>query len=156
MLFVAALLCSVFALATAAKPKIIYPPNGAIIQPKALFDFKYQSVLEYDYISVNYSVILFTTPPTSSIPAEEWAVGYVFGRYSIPNMGNTNPPNRAPSQLQMPDFVELWAGAGRGQSAHAARFYLSVIEEYQTKSGSVGYKMALSTNHIIYNVTHHK
>lgn len=86
--------------------------------------------------------------------------------------GNTNPTNRAPSQLQMPDFVEMWAGAGRGQYAHATRFYLSVIEEYQTKNvwetphlscvpfwrvvqGSVGYKMALSTNHIIYNATHH-
>jgi len=146
----------VFSAVSATTPAIVKPANGSFIAPNANFDFQYHSIADYGTSSFNYSVFLFTSPPRSFVPSESFATGYHFGRFAQPNYpGNPSPQNTPPSTLKMPDFSKLGRGWGAGAPATHAMFYLAVIEEYETGSPSIGFRMSLTVNEIIYNGTHH-
>ena len=68
-----------------AKPSIQAPANGTVIKPGASFDFSYQSIADYGVSSYNYTVWLFTSPPTSVAQLANFATGYYFGRFAEPN-----------------------------------------------------------------------
>ncbi|KAF4617698.1 hypothetical protein D9613_005810 [Agrocybe pediades] len=138
----------------AAIPTIVSPANGTAIGPGQPFNFSYQSIADYGTSSFNYTVWLFTSPPRGFFPVDNYATGFYFGRFAEPNYpGNPNPPNPAPHQLIMPDFTKVGKGFSSGATAHNATFYLAVMEEYGTSAGSVGYRMSLVFNHILYNVS---
>ncbi|TFK40523.1 hypothetical protein BDQ12DRAFT_711212 [Crucibulum laeve] len=140
--------------ALAVTPSIVYPAPGAVIMPGASFNFKYQSIADYGTSSYNYTVWLYTTPPADFAPLNNYASGYFFGRFAEPNYpGNPSPQNRAPKQLTMPNFAKLGGGFGAGSQVEDATFYLTVLEEYATQQGSVGYKISLVYNEVRYNVT---
>ncbi|KAF8158406.1 hypothetical protein B0H34DRAFT_656242 [Crassisporium funariophilum] len=125
----------------AAIPHIEVPSNGTIIKPGAAFDFQYQSIADYGTSSFNYTVWLFTSPPTSFVPVDNYATGYYFGRFAEPNYpGNPSPQNLPPKQLNMPNFATL----GSGAQADNATFYLTVMEEYAT--GVVRYKHLMKSS----------
>ncbi|KAF9013542.1 hypothetical protein BDQ17DRAFT_610937 [Cyathus striatus] len=124
--------------ALAGTPSIIYPSSGSTINPGAPFDFKYSSIADYARF-INFA---------------DYASGYYFGRFSLPNYpGNPYPSNPPPQQLVMPNFAKLPKGFGCGINASNQTVYIAVIEEYATGQGSLGYKMSLSYNAIRYNVT---
>ncbi|KAF8964344.1 hypothetical protein BDZ97DRAFT_1919035 [Flammula alnicola] len=155
VLFHSVLLLPFFARAViSATPTINAPSNGTVIKPGATFDFSYQSIADYGTSSYNYTVWLFTSPPSEFVPLNNYAAGYYFGRYAQPNYpGNPNPPNPPPKQLTMPNFATLKKGFGSGAQAHNATFYLTVLEEYGTGTGSLGYRISLVFNRVLYNVT---
>ncbi|KAJ3509528.1 hypothetical protein NLJ89_g5180 [Agrocybe chaxingu] len=140
--------------ALAATPSIREPADGTIVNPGTTFDFSYQSIADYGASSYNYTVWLFTSPPTTFVPFSNYAAGYYFGRYAEPNYpGNPNPRNLPPKQLTMPNFAVLEKGFGTGSNVHNATFFLTILEEYGTGDASVGYRISLVYNHIRYNVT---
>jgi len=95
-----------------------------------------------------------TSAPTSFAPSAEFGTGYYFGRFAEPNYpGNPDPKNLAPVQLVMPDFADSPGGFGAGESTSNATFYLVVMEEYVTGAGTVGARLSLASNQILYNAT---
>jgi len=135
-------------------PAILSPKNGSTIAPNAHFDFNYQSVADYGISSYNYTVWLFTKRPSYFEASERFAEGYYFGRFAQPNNpGNPYPPNQPPSQLTMPDCSKLGGGFGVGAHANHTKVYIAVIEEYETGDPSLGYRMSLTMNEVIYNGT---
>ncbi|KAJ7147058.1 hypothetical protein C8R43DRAFT_1011686 [Mycena crocata] len=141
-----------FASTSASTPAILKPADGTHIAPGDGFDFSYSSIADYGVSSYNYTVYLFTSPPSLGY-GENLATGHNFGRFAQPNYpGNPNPPNPPPAQLRMPDF-NVNRGFGSGSSATNATFYLAVFEEYANGIGSVGNRMSFVTNKIIYNAT---
>ncbi|KAJ6559085.1 hypothetical protein DFH09DRAFT_518688 [Mycena vulgaris] len=158
--------------ASAATPTIVLPAKGSVIAPNATFPFSYHSISDYGTSSYNYTVWLFTSPPRHVVerreisaecasyrffePTETFATGYHFGRFSQPNYpGNAFPHNLPPPTFTMPDFSKLGGGWGVGAPATRAKFYFAVIEEYADELPSVGFRMSLAFNEIIYNGTHH-
>ncbi|KAF9067128.1 hypothetical protein BDP27DRAFT_1329308 [Rhodocollybia butyracea] len=130
------------------------PPNGALINPGAWFDFLYNSRADYGITSLNYTVFLVTSAPVSLVPSAEFATGHFFGRFAEPNYpGNPNPSNTPPAQLVMPDFAQSPGGFGVGKGISNATFYLVVLEEYVDGTATVGAQMSLTANEIIYNGT---
>ncbi|KAJ7459955.1 hypothetical protein FB451DRAFT_566895 [Mycena latifolia] len=151
------LVCTVFA---APSPRqstsgtIISPADGTVIAPGQAFDFVYDSMADFGVTSYNYTVWLLTSKPKFFAPSTNFGEGHYFGRFAEPNFpGNPNPPNTPPAQLVMPDFSKNPGGWGAGASDSNAHFALVVIEEYATGTGSVGSRMTLAINHIVYNAT---
>ncbi|KAF9533218.1 hypothetical protein CPB83DRAFT_846077 [Crepidotus variabilis] len=155
LVFLLSRLFLILATVFAGTPSIVHPANGTSINPGETFDFFYNSIADYGVSSYNYTVWLFTSPPTFPfVQVENFAFGYYFGRFAEPNYpGNPNPPNPPPAQLTMPNFATMEKGFGNGASAHNVTCFLTVLEEYATGNGSVGYRMSLSSNHISYNNT---
>ncbi|KAF9533219.1 hypothetical protein CPB83DRAFT_890333 [Crepidotus variabilis] len=141
--------------AYAATPSVILPANGTSINPGQTFDFQYQSIADNGVSSYNYTVWLFTSPPTTAFATlENFASGYYFGRFAEPNFpGNPSPPNLPPAKLTMPNFATLEKGFGVGATGHNVTCYVTVLEEYATGTGTLGYRMSLSSNYIFYNNT---
>ncbi|KAK0188068.1 hypothetical protein F5146DRAFT_740652 [Armillaria mellea] len=119
-----------------AQPSIVQPRN------------------EYGISAYNFTVWLFTSRPEFFHAAGDFAAGSYMGRYSMRNHpGNDYPHNLPPPYLTMPNFKDLPVGFGVGESCDNRKVYLVVIEEYATGEASVGLRMSLSMNHIIYNAT---
>ncbi|KAK0504104.1 hypothetical protein EDD18DRAFT_487694 [Armillaria luteobubalina] len=141
-------------LACFAHPNIIHPRNGTRILPGEQFPFEYKSIADYGVSAYNFTVWLFTSPPSFFHAAEGFAAGEYMGRYSLRNHpGNDYPHNLPPPYLTMPNFEDLPVGFGVGESCENRKVYLVVIEEYATGEPSVGLRMSLSMNHVIYNAT---
>ncbi|KIY45650.1 hypothetical protein FISHEDRAFT_49047 [Fistulina hepatica ATCC 64428] len=157
----AAALQAALHLGTRDTPQIVEPASGTVIAPGEIFDFQYNSIADYGTSSYNYTVWLYTTPPTGSVitPAIEYAVGFYFGRFGDVNYpgklctGNPDPPNPAPATLTMPDFSKSPRGFGSGATASNLTVYLVVVDEYADGEGSVGYKMSTAVNELVYNGT---
>lgn len=133
---------------------IISPAKGTHIAPGAAFDFAYDSMADFGVTSYNYTVWLLTAMPTSLAQSTNFAEGHYFGRFAEPNFpGNPNPPNPPPAQLVMPDFSKNPGGWGTGASDKNGHFALVVMEEYATGTGSVGSRLTLAINRIVYNAT---
>ncbi|KAJ4482011.1 hypothetical protein J3R30DRAFT_3285916 [Lentinula aciculospora] len=133
---------------------IVSPASGTVINPGDTFDFSYFARGDYGVTSLNYTVFLMTSSPTSLAPSADFATGHYFGRFAEPNYpGNPNPPNPAPAQLIMPDFALSPGGWGVGATMSNGTFYLVVLEEYVTGNPTVGALMSLAANEIIYNGT---
>ncbi|KAF8895341.1 hypothetical protein BD779DRAFT_1466783 [Infundibulicybe gibba] len=89
---------------------ILAPAQGAEIMPGSLFDFKYDARADYGISSFNYTVWLFTTPPQSFSPADNFATGYFFGRFSEPNYpANPYPNNPPPTHFRCPTSLKTQA-----------------------------------------------
>ncbi|KAF9483391.1 hypothetical protein BDN70DRAFT_799913 [Pholiota conissans] len=148
------LIATLVSLASSSTPSITSPSNGTSINPGDKFTFSYHSIADYGTSSYNYTVWLFTTPPSAFVPFKDYASGYYFGRYASPNYpGNPNPSNPPPATLTMPNFARLRRGVGSGSHARNATVYLAVLEEYITGE-SLGYRISLVYNHIFYNGTY--
>ncbi|KAJ7695666.1 hypothetical protein B0H17DRAFT_1055096 [Mycena rosella] len=151
---------------------IISPADGTVIAPGQAFDFVYDSMADYGVTSYNYTVWLLTSPPTSFAQSTDFAQGHFFGRFAEPNYPGSmslllyrshlihwcdptdpNPPNTPPAQLVMPDFSKNPGGWGSGASDSNGQFALLVLEEFATGSASVGSRLALAINNIVYNAT---
>ncbi|KAJ7095784.1 hypothetical protein B0H15DRAFT_71200 [Mycena belliarum] len=133
---------------------IISPADGTVIAPGQAFDFVYDSMADYGVTSYNYTVWLLTSMPKSFAASTAFGEGHYFGRFAEPNYpGNPNPSNPPPSQLVMPDFSKNPGGFGTGASDSDGHFALVVLEEFANGSGSIGFRMALAMNHIVYNGT---
>ncbi|KAF8158949.1 hypothetical protein K438DRAFT_1620151 [Mycena galopus ATCC 62051] len=133
---------------------IVAPADGTVIAPGEAFAFQYDSVADYGISSYNYTVWLLTSPPTAFAPSLNFAEGHYFGRFAEPNYpGNPSPQNLAPSTLTMPNFSTHPAGFGVGATESNGAFTLVVMEEYATGEASVGYRLALAMNQIVYNGT---
>ncbi|KAJ7175963.1 hypothetical protein C8R46DRAFT_75626 [Mycena filopes] len=154
---------------------IIAPADGTVIAPGESFAFSYDSMADFGISSYNYSVWLFTSVPTSFAQSVDFAQGHYFGRFAEPNFpgnlrrcalqkkyivdssstkGNPSPKNIAPTTLTMPDFSKNPGGFGTGASESNGDFALVVMEEYATGAGSVGSRLTLAINRIVYNATH--
>ncbi|KAJ7459947.1 hypothetical protein FB451DRAFT_1045626 [Mycena latifolia] len=141
---------------SAATPTIVSPAKGSVIAPNGTFPFQYHSISDYGTSSYNFTIWLFTSAPRFFEPSETFASGYYLGRFSQPNYpGNMSPHNLPPTTFKMPDFSKLGGGWGVGSTASHAKIYLAVIEEYEDALPSVGFRMSLAFNEIIYNATHH-
>ncbi|PBK97586.1 hypothetical protein ARMGADRAFT_1162439 [Armillaria gallica] len=139
-----------------AHPSIVQPHNGTRIDPGQQFDFEYKSIAEYGISAYNFTVWLFTSRPTSFFDAAEKSLlgrTWVVIRCAIILVRNDYPHNLPPPYLTMPNFKDLPVGFGVGESCENKKVYLVVIEEYATGEASVGLRMSLSMNHIIYNAT---
>ncbi|KAJ7025343.1 hypothetical protein C8F04DRAFT_136651 [Mycena alexandri] len=133
---------------------IIEPADGTSIAPGETFAFSYDSMADFGVSSYNYTVWLFTSVPTSFAQSVDFAQGYYFGRFAEPNFpGNPSPKNIAPATLTMPDFSKNPGGFGTGASESNGHFALVVMEEYATGAGSVGSRLTLAINRIVYNAT---
>ncbi|KAJ6563541.1 hypothetical protein B0H10DRAFT_2239378 [Mycena sp. CBHHK59/15] len=122
--------------------------------PGAAFDFRYNTMADYGVTSYNYSVWLLTSMPTTFAQSTDFAEGHSSGalqsqttlvcvsvvslilmaEFRIRQPVTQNP---APAQLIMPDFSKNPV----------------VMEEYANGSGSVGSRLALAVNSIVYNGT---
>ncbi|KAJ3752120.1 hypothetical protein EV360DRAFT_55786 [Lentinula raphanica] len=151
------LLTNVFAAPLARQDSsgvIVSPAPGTFINPGDAFDFSYAARGDYGITSLNYTVFLLTSSPTSLAPSADFATGHYFGRFAEPNYpGNPNPPNPAPAQLTMPDFALSPGGWGVGETASNGTFYLVVLEEYVTGNPTVGAMMSLAVSEVVYNGT---
>ncbi|KAF4577337.1 hypothetical protein EYR36_005324 [Pleurotus pulmonarius] len=127
----------------AATPLIIKPPNGTGIAPGHRFDFRYQSIAEKGCSSYHVHVWLFFQLPTSQFAVENW-----------PGVPHAEPP--LPSHFTMPDFSVNQQGWGAGKHASNVQAYLAVLEEYATGDGTLGNRISLTYNTVLYNVTTHK
>ncbi|KAJ6585371.1 hypothetical protein B0H19DRAFT_1059605 [Mycena capillaripes] len=147
---------------------IIAPADGTVIAPGETFAFSYDSMADFGISSYNYTVFLLTSVPTSFEQSIDFAQGHYFGRFAEPNFpalidsrdlpgippkGNPSPKNLAPPNLTMPDFSKNPGGFGAGAPDSNGEFALVVLEEYATGSGSVGSRLALAINRIVYNAT---
>ncbi|KAJ6559093.1 hypothetical protein DFH09DRAFT_922090 [Mycena vulgaris] len=133
---------------------IISPADGTVIAPGQAFDFAYDSMADFGVTSFNYTVWLLTSMPKTFAQSTDFAEGHFFGRFAEPNFpGNPNPRNPAPAQLVMPDFSKNPGGWGVGASDSNGHFALVVMEEYATGEGSVGSRLTLAINRIVYNAT---
>jgi hypothetical protein len=143
-----------FSCVFAATPAIISPANGTKIAPGAQFAFEYQSIADYSVSSYNYTVVLYTKlPSTSFVASSDYAAGYTFGQFDLANYPAVPYARHpAPAYLVMPDFSKL-GGMGAGESISNAIFYLAVFEEYGNGEPSVGPRISLSMNYIVYNNT---
>ncbi|ESK95759.1 hypothetical protein Moror_12488 [Moniliophthora roreri MCA 2997] len=131
---------------------IVQPKPGTVVAPGQAFDFVYDTKADYGVSSYNFTVWLFTSPP--SMQDQDFATGHYFGRYGLPNYpGNPSPPNLPPAQLVMPDFSKNPGGFGGGATATNQTVYLAVIEEYATGTGTIGLRMNLAINELLYNAT---
>ncbi|KIK57256.1 hypothetical protein GYMLUDRAFT_229565 [Collybiopsis luxurians FD-317 M1] len=145
-------LTSSFTSIHAATPAIILPENGAKIAPGAQFAFKYNSIADYSVSSYNFTVVLFTQPPSPFRPSLNYAAGYTFGQFDVANYpAIPYARHPAPPYFVMPDFSKSLGGWGAGESVSNAIFYLAVFEEYANGQPSVGPRISLSINEIIYN-----
>ncbi|KAF5369269.1 hypothetical protein D9758_002787 [Tetrapyrgos nigripes] len=123
---------------------------------KNLSWFKYQSIADYATSSYQYTVILFTKDPrnlqiTNSL---DFATGYSFGQFDVQNYpAIPSARHPAPDYLQMPDFSKPLGGWGSGANVFDATFYLVVMEEYGTGEPSIGRRVSVVINEIIYNAT---
>ncbi|KAJ3812806.1 hypothetical protein EV368DRAFT_33447 [Lentinula lateritia] len=157
VLLLGSLLTTTFAAPSArqdASGSIVSPVSGTVINPGDAFDFSYFARADYGITSLNYTVFLMTSPPTSLAPSANFATGHYFGRFAEPNYpGNPNPPNPAPTQLVMPDFALSPGGWGVGATMCNGTFHLVVLEEYVTGNPTVGALMSLAVTEVIYNAT---
>ncbi|KAF7335462.1 hypothetical protein MVEN_02199500 [Mycena venus] len=131
------------------------PAAGTVIAPGQSFAFSYDTMADFGVSSYNFSVWLLTELPTSFEANLNFATGHFFGRYAEANFpGNPFPKNPAPpANLTMPDFSKSEGGFGSGESAIAKEVALVVIEEYATGDPSLGDRLTLAINKIIYNGT---
>ncbi|KAF8914885.1 hypothetical protein CPB85DRAFT_1433366 [Mucidula mucida] len=149
----ALLLCSSAAFAQYAG-SIIQPASNTVIAPGESFPFQYDIVADYSVSSYNFNVYLFTEPPTTFTPSGSFANGYFYGRYDQANYpGVPYATHPAPSNFTMPDFSKNPGGFGSGASASNSTVYLTVIEEYATGNGVLGFRMNLALTPLIYNGT---
>ncbi|KAJ7259557.1 hypothetical protein B0H12DRAFT_1108685 [Mycena haematopus] len=156
---------------------IVLPADGTVIAPGESFAFQYDSMADYGISSYNYTVWLLTSTPKSFGPSTNFAEGHYFGIFAEPNYpgklpylfsdigtnrgdprissekGNPSPTNPPPATLTMPDFSKNPGGFGSGKTDSNGNFALVVMEEYATGEGSVGFRLALAMNHIVYNGT---
>ncbi|KAK7469334.1 hypothetical protein VKT23_003815 [Stygiomarasmius scandens] len=138
----------------AATPEIQEPVNGTKIAPGSSFKFKYQSIADYATSSYQFTVMLFTTPPKEFTNSLDFASGYSFGQFDVQNYpAIPSARHPAPETLTMPDFSKPLGGWGSGASVSNAIFYLVVLEEYGTGTPSIGRRMNLAVNEIVYNST---
>ncbi|KAF7314473.1 hypothetical protein MKEN_00920300 [Mycena kentingensis (nom. inval.)] len=137
------------------KGTIVSPANGTPISPGATFDFEYTTMADFGVSSYNYTVWLLTSAPSTVFAqSQNFAGGYFFGRFSQPNFpGNPDPKNPPPETLTMPDFSKNPGGFGVGAPMTNGAFSLVVMEEYASGDGSVGMRIALAMNKIVYNAT---
>ncbi|EIM85947.1 uncharacterized protein STEHIDRAFT_26719, partial [Stereum hirsutum FP-91666 SS1] len=130
------------------------PVEGTVIAPGQAFDFSYGIHADYCSSSYNYSVWLMTEMPQAFSPSPTFMTGYLFGTYDAANYPAvpyaTNP---APAQLTMPDLSQDQGGWGSGASATNATFYVMVWEEWASCDASLGKRISLAMNSIIYNAT---
>ncbi|KAJ7695664.1 hypothetical protein B0H17DRAFT_422375 [Mycena rosella] len=144
-----------FSAVSAAIPTIVQPAKGSVIAPNGTFPFKYHSVGLRDVIVQFFGLALYI-PSRFFEPSSSFASGFFFGRFSQPNYpGNESPHNLPPATFKMPDFSKLGGGWGVGSPATHAQFHFAIIEEYGDGVPSVGFRMSLAVNEIIYNGTHH-
>lgn len=141
-----------------SQSNIILPKEGAHIKPGASFDFLYGGYVDYCSSSWNFTVYLFTKKPTFFNPSRNWASGYYFGRFGIPNYpGNPYPPNLAPTSLVMPDFSLNTGGFQHKVNVTNLTVWLTVLEELGTcgteLGPSIGPQLALSWIKLVYNAT---
>ncbi|KAJ3799065.1 hypothetical protein GGU11DRAFT_743742 [Lentinula aff. detonsa] len=120
---------------------IVSPTVGTLVNPGEAFDFSYSARGDYGVTSLNYTVFLMTSLPTSLAPSADFATG------------NPNPSNPAPAQLIMPDFALSPGGWGVGETMSNGTFYLVVLEEYVTGDPTVGAMMSLAVTEVVYNGT---
>ncbi|KAJ4472419.1 hypothetical protein C8R41DRAFT_593333 [Lentinula lateritia] len=149
VLLLGSLLTNTFAAPLArqdASGSIVSPVSGTVINPGDAFDFSYFARGDYGITSLNYTVFLMTSPPTSLAPSANFATGHYFGRFAEPNYP-------APTQLVMPDFALSPGGWGVGATMSNGTFYLVVLEEYVTGNPTVGALMSLAITEVIYNGT---
>ncbi|KAJ3747132.1 hypothetical protein DFH05DRAFT_1478616 [Lentinula detonsa] len=133
---------------------IVSPTVGTLVNPGEAFDFSYSARGDYGVTSLNYTVFLMTSLPTSLAPSADFATGHYFGRFAEANYpGNPNPSNPAPAQLIMPDFALSPGGWGVGETMSNGTFYLVVLEEYVTGDPTVGAMMSLAVTEVVYNGT---
>lgn len=154
LLFILALPALSCAAPTSTPGSITSPAHGTVVMPGQPFDFVYETRADYSCSSFNYTVLLFTSLPKAFSPTDAFSTGHFFGRFAEPNYpGNPNPPNPPPAQLVMPDFSKNPGGFGVGAPDSNATVYLAVLEEFATGVPSVGLRMSLAINPIIYNGT---
>ncbi|KAJ8080474.1 hypothetical protein AAF712_003115 [Marasmius tenuissimus] len=133
---------------------IVKPESGSVIAPGQSFDFLYDTKADYGVSSFNFNVYLFTSKPAGWFVDEDFATGHFYGRWALPNYpGNPSPTNQPPTQLVMPDFSKNPGGFGAGAPASNQTVYLAVMEEYATGTGSVGMRVSLAINELVYNGT---
>ncbi|KAJ6605695.1 hypothetical protein B0H10DRAFT_1769313, partial [Mycena sp. CBHHK59/15] len=104
--------------------------------------FSYTSIADYRTSSYNYTVVLFTSPPSASAPSESFGAGHFFGRFAEPNYpgqikGIPTPTTPIVTLLVMPNFSANPGGFGAGATAENATFYLVVFEEYSNGAISI-------------------
>ncbi|KAG6814229.1 hypothetical protein H0H92_015344 [Tricholoma furcatifolium] len=137
-----------------ASPQIISPSEGDVIVAGSQFPFQYRTTADYGISSYNYTVWLFTTPPTTVEPSNLFATGYFFGRFSQPNYpgGHCNPypQNQPPSAFIMPNFSKGLGGFGAGSSNKTQECYFVVLEEYGTGVAAAGSRISWTETKIIY------
>ncbi|KAJ4482018.1 hypothetical protein J3R30DRAFT_3286787 [Lentinula aciculospora] len=144
----------ILACVQAATPAIISPANGTRVAPGAPFAFKYQSTADYAVSSYNYTVVLYTEQPKFFADSLDYAAGYTFGQFDVPNYPAVPYAHHpAPPYFIMPDFSQRPGGWGVGASISNATFYLAVFEEYSNGKPRVGRRISLSINNIVYNGT---
>ncbi|KIK57257.1 hypothetical protein GYMLUDRAFT_46516 [Collybiopsis luxurians FD-317 M1] len=137
----------------ATTPTIVLPANGTKVAPGAQFAFKYDSIADSTVSSYNFTVVLFTQLPSSFAESSNYAAGYTFGQFDVANYpAIPYAQHPAPPFLVMPDFSKS-LGWGMGASISDATFYLAVFEEYANGQPSVGPRISLSINEIVYNST---
>ncbi|CCM03550.1 uncharacterized protein FIBRA_05686 [Fibroporia radiculosa] len=130
------------------------PAPYTVITPGGIFDFFYNINADYCKSSYAYSVYLATELPTSMSPSNQFMSGYYFGRYDAENYPAVPyPTNPAPPNLTMPNFAQPQGGFGGGNPATNATFYVLVLEEWDDCEGTIGRKIAMTANPIIYNAT---
>ncbi|PCH40233.1 hypothetical protein WOLCODRAFT_40624, partial [Wolfiporia cocos MD-104 SS10] len=130
------------------------PANYTVIQPGGIFNFTYNIRADYCKSSYSYSVYLVTQPPTSMAPADQFFAGYYMGRYDAANYPAVPyPTNPAPLNLTMPNFANSMGGWGTGRTTTNATFYIMVLEEWDDCAGTLGRKIGMAANPIIYNGT---
>ncbi|KAI0947294.1 hypothetical protein AcV7_009753 [Taiwanofungus camphoratus] len=154
LLLLLALFSATIAQVASPPGTISEPAPYTAINPNGVFNFSYSVHADYCISSYAYSVYLVTKPPANMTPSDTFMAGYFFGRFDAENYPAVPyPSNPAPPNLTMPDFSAGQGGFGAGRSASNATFYLTVVEEWDDCQGSLGRKMGMSTNPIIYNAT---
>ena len=147
-------LTAFFLLLNLSTSQILSPKKGSHIQPGAIFPFNYEIHSDYCESSYNFTVFLFTDKPTTLSPSLSWAHGHYFGRFSEDNYpGNPFPTNLPPTTLTMPDFSSFQGGFGEGMNASNKKVWLTVLEETQGCTGTLGVNLILEAVELVYNAT---
>ncbi|KAF7365108.1 hypothetical protein MVEN_00382100 [Mycena venus] len=148
----------------AASPSIVFPANDSVIAPNEHFKFHYQSIADSGVSSYNFTCWLFTSPPRQILRAVKHVCyglspGPILAvelpcRFKLAT-ANKSPHNPPPATFKMPDFSKMGAGWGVGSHATHAKIFFAVVEEWGDGEPSLGYRMSLSVNEIMYNGTAH-
>lgn len=151
-IFLLALVSLAFAQGTPGT--ISEPAPYTVVAPGGVFNFSYNIHADYCKSSYAFAVYVVTESPVSMSPADQFMSGYYFGRYEAENYPAVPyPQNPAPPNLTMPNFDLPQGGFGGGNEASNSTFWVMVLEEWDDCEGTIGRKIAMAANPVIYNAT---